>query len=342
MPEQFDPWVASTARTMVRRWAVAGTAAVVIRFNGSVMEVSAYSPGGDDLGTRTVRTNAEWTRGACLREAHALSTDMLGAAGVRSSGSVDQSMSAKQCIEALRDGRHLAPTEQDVPATPVPNRRTRLPYQQHTPEKTEMENEPTFQDPTMRMIIDGGIFAGKVVTAVQAQRLVTAVAQKAALALARKTIGADSIGNVEEFLNSPAGRVLVDITTPVAIHALCTHTEMVPKGEAVAAACSLAYQGQMIKHGIIVTDLAADIMVDIAGELAALADLGMAMVSPAAEAMSRTTPDNDTALPALDDTSFQDQLDQARLEGFAEGARKRAESAMSAETPVPTTRRYDG
>jgi len=170
-----------------------------------------------------------------------------------------------------------------VAETPKPTS-TPTPKKEQTNTMSKISENETFN-----MAKSGAISGAKIVAAAGAQQLIKKVARK----IVAKAIPEEHLA----ILDTPLGEAMIDLATPLAIHAIATNfPDYIPKSEYVAAACSLAYQGQIIKHGMKLTENLGDIMSEIGSELGELANIGSKLIASA----ETTVEEEDLVVPDFD------------------------------------------
>ena len=194
---------------------------------------------------------------------------------------VDTSPQAKALQDCMRHGvldqqaRFSLPSTLSSSATAVPT-------------ENRSQGAP-MSDPTIAMITDNLAFGGKIVLSHQAMRLLRTIAYK--IVKSRLGEGADA------FLQTREGAIMIDLAMPSAFHVLASRN-MIPlavqQNQRIAAICDYAFKGALIRHGLDLTDMAAELVTEITGDLTELASLGTMLIAEApdfekeAEELART------------------------------------------------------
>ena len=147
----------------------------------------------------------------------------------------------------------------------------------------------TFNDPTLNMFMRVGAHSSKVVASAQAMKICRKIAEK----IARKYLPEEH----HALLDTKGGAIIVDLITPGVVHALASR-QMLPGSEYLEPMSEYALEGSIVRHGIDLTDMAADLMMDLSGELTELVELGKAFAGAAVASQTETeAPDAEPLLP---------------------------------------------
>lgn len=268
---------------------VGGTAIRISARNGN-FHIKCFDTDGDLVAERFVDFKSE-TRAGLFRFAFKMLESGLGeeVEGPHD-GAVDQSPQAKKALDAIR-GRDLG-----VPRTASTRRSRSLGKNQkydQTPTPSQESHstmtDNTFNDPTLNMFMRVGAHSSKVVASAQAMKICRKIAEK----IARKYLPEEH----HALLDTKGGAIIVDLITPGVVHALASR-QMLPGSEYLEPMSEYALEGSIVRHGIDLTDMAADLMMDLSGELTELVELGKAFAGAAVASQTETeAPDAEPLLP---------------------------------------------
>jgi hypothetical protein len=264
--KNIESWDIAGPNSLACEWEHASQLAIRIKAHADGFTIECFSDVGNLAARDEVPFNTE-TRAGLFRRAHALLQDSIGERVYGPwDGAVDQSDNAKEILDTIKSRAVRARKRERT----VPTRaRTRTPSQ----ESPSTMTDNTFNDPTLNMFMRVGAHSSKVVASAQAMKICRKIAEK----IARKYLPEEH----HALLDTKGGAIIVDLITPGVVHALASR-QMLPGSEYLEPMSEYALEGSIVRHGLDLTDMAADLMMDLSGELTELVELGKAFAGAAA------------------------------------------------------------
>lgn len=131
-------------------------------------------------------------------------------------------------------------------------------------------------NPTINLALEGGKRSSKMLLSVRAMGLVQGLARKV---IAKHLLPPEHVA----LLDTPLGQAFVDTLSPLLLHLLASQGYLGVQGsEFIQATAAYAYEGQVFRHGLILTDTMAKVVAELTPELAEIRTIGAQFAEEAA------------------------------------------------------------